>query len=49
LAEGSAEQSSSHSVATVERRRRWGALRAFLLGIVVGVVALFVLAAINPH
>jgi hypothetical protein len=49
LAEGSAEQFISHSITTIERRRRWGALRAFLLGLIVGVVALFVLAAINPH
>ena len=49
LAEGSAEQFTSDSLTTIERRRHWGALRAFVLGLVVGVVALFILAAINPH
>ncbi len=49
LAGGAPELIASPSSLTIDRRRRWGALRAFLLGLVVGVVALFVLAAINPH
>jgi hypothetical protein len=33
----------------IKQRRRWGAVPTFLFGVIVGVVALFVLALINPH
>ncbi|MBV8792773.1 MAG: hypothetical protein JO205_13755 [Pseudolabrys sp.] len=48
LAEGPGETSTS-SATTIKRRRRWGTLRAFLLGLIVGIAALFVLALINTH
>jgi len=49
LAEGPREEAPVDAPLTVTRRRRWGKFRAFLLGLVVGVIALFVLAMINPH
>ena len=50
LAEGPADSSAAAQNATIiKSRRRWGAMRAFLLGLIVGVGALFALALINTH
>jgi hypothetical protein len=49
LSEVAPSQGETQSIVALERRRRWGALRAFLVGLIVGIVALFVLAAINPR
>jgi len=48
LTEGPHEQTGD-AAATPKRRGGWGRVRAFVLGLIVGIGALFVLALINPH
>ncbi|MBV9556850.1 MAG: hypothetical protein JO254_07200 [Pseudolabrys sp.] len=47
LAEGPADTSDATQQVALKGRRRWGAMRAFLLGLIVGIGALFALALIN--
>ncbi|MGI8524930.1 MAG: hypothetical protein ACR2K5_01935 [Pseudolabrys sp.] len=46
---GSTDQTDTKNSTTIKPRARRGALPVFLLGVIVGIVALFILAAINPN